>query len=78
VFTLANMPAPPAGSTYRLWRQSAGTWKLLAEPAPDAQGHARLLLELPDKAWPDALRLTREPRGPAGMAPAGVQVLAWH
>ena len=78
VFTLANLPAPPAGSTYRLWRQSGGAWKLLAEPAPDAQGHARLLLELPDKAWPDALRLTREPRGPAGTAPAGVQVLAWH
>ena len=38
VITLANMPAPPAGTTYRLWRLSGGAWKLLAELVPDAQG----------------------------------------
>lgn len=78
VITLANMPAPPAGTTYRLWRLSGGAWKLLAEPVPDAQGRARLLLEPPDRAWPDALRLTQEAHGPAGSGPAGTQVLAWH
>jgi RNA polymerase sigma-70 factor (ECF subfamily) len=77
VFTLANLPEPAAGSTYRLWRLSAGTWQALGEPRPDAQGRARLLIEAPAQAWPEALRLTRENRGPAGAAPAGALVLAW-
>ena len=77
VFNLNNVPAPPAGSTYRLWRQCAGAWRLLCEPAPDASGHGRMVLELPDRLWPEALVLTLEPKGPAGPAPAGVTVLAW-
>ena len=77
VFTLTNVPAPPAGTTYRLWRLSSGAWQLLAEPAPDAQGHARVLIELAEPRWPEALRLTQEPRAPAGSAPAGEPVLAW-
>jgi len=76
VFTLTNVPAPPAGTTYRLWRLSAGAWRLLGEPAPDAQGRARVLIELAEPRWPEALRLTRE-SGPAGSAPSGEPVLAW-
>jgi len=76
VFNLSNLPAPPAGSTYRLWRQAGGAWKLLAEPAPDASGRGRVVLELPDSLWPEALVLTAEDRRP-GAAPAGTRVLAW-
>lgn len=76
VFNLSNLPAPPAGSTYRLWRQAGGAWKLLAEPAPDASGRGRLVLELPDPAWPEALVLTVEDSR-AGQAPSGRPVLAW-
>ena len=76
VFTLTNVPVPPAGTNYRLWRLSAGAWQLLGEPAPDAQGHARVLIELAEPRWPEALRLTRE-RGAAGSAPMGETMLAW-
>ena len=78
VFTLANLPAPPAGTVYRLWRLAGGAWQALAEPAPDPQGRQRLLLEAPSQPWPEALRLTLEPRGGAGAAPAGQLVLAWE
>jgi RNA polymerase sigma-70 factor (ECF subfamily) len=77
VFTLSNVPLAPAGGTYRLWRLGAGAWKLLGEPVPDPQGRGRLLIEVPDRVWPEALTLTLEPRGPAGPAPAGTLVLAW-
>ncbi len=76
VFTLSNLPAPPAGETYRLWRLGGGTWQALGDPKPDRQGRDRLLIEAPVQPWPEALRLTRE-RGPAGAAPAGALVLAW-
>jgi RNA polymerase sigma-70 factor (ECF subfamily) len=76
VFTLSNVPALPAGATYRLWHRSGGAWRLLGEPVPDAQGRGRLVLELPDRAWPEALVLTAEDR-PSGTAPAGRPVLAW-
>jgi RNA polymerase sigma-70 factor (ECF subfamily) len=78
VFTLANLPPVQAGETYRLWRLAGGTWQLLAEPVPDAQGRGRTLLERPGQPWPQALELTREPRGSAGPAPAGARVLAWN
>ena len=77
VVTLANLPAPPAGSVYRLWRRAGGAWQPLAEPAPDSQGRQRLLLEAPVQPWPEALWLTLEPRGAAGQAPAGPPVLVW-
>ena len=77
VFTLANLPPLKAGETYRLWRLAGGTWKLLAEPSPDAQGRGRTLLELSDQLWPQTLELTRENRESASAAPAGTQVLAW-
>ena len=77
VFTLSNVPAPAAGETYRLWRRAGGTWKPLGDLLPDAQGRGRLLLEVPDQLWPEALVLTREARGPAGPAPAAPPVLAW-
>lgn len=77
VFTVSNVAAPPAGTVCRLWRLDAGAWKPIAEPRPDAQGHGRVLIELADPAWPQALRLTLEARGPAGPAPAGTLLLAW-
>jgi len=76
VFNLSNLPAPTAGSTYRLWRQAGGAWKLLAEPVPAVSGRGRLVLELSDPVWPEALVLTAEDRRP-GPAPAGPRVLAW-
>jgi hypothetical protein len=51
---------------------------MLAEPVPDAQGRARMVLEAPAQPWPEALRLTLEDRSPAhGPGPAGAPVLAW-
>ena len=76
VFTLSHVPAPPAGEVYRLWRLSGGAWQLLGEPVPDAQGRGRILLEAPVQPWPEALRLTREPRVSRGSAPAS-PVLLW-
>jgi len=77
VFTLSNLPAAPAGTTYRLWRQSGSAWQALADPRPDAGGRGRYLLEAPSQPWPEALRLTLEPQGAAGPAPAGTLALAW-
>ena len=77
VFTLSRMPAPPAGATYRLWRLQGGAWRRLGELVPDAQGHGRILLEPADRLWPEALRVTLEPPGAPGSAPAGEPVLAW-
>ena len=78
VLTLSHVPVAPAGRSYRLWRRQGGTWQMLAEPVPDAQGRARMVLEAPAQPWPEALRLTLEDRSPAhGPGPAGAPVLAW-
>ena len=77
VFTLANLPVPPGGTTYRLWRLGGAGWQALGDPRPDAQGRARLIFEASAQPWPEALRLTLESQGPAGPAPAGSLVLAW-
>jgi RNA polymerase sigma-70 factor (ECF subfamily) len=77
VVTLAHLPPAPAGSTYRLWRLAGGAWQAMGDLAPDAQGRGRFILEGKDQPWPEALRLCREGRGPAGTAPGGVLVLAW-
>ena len=78
VFNLANLPAPPPGSSYRLWRLAGGAWRLLGEPRPDAQGRGRMVLDLPDRLWPEALTLTVEPQGAPGAAPAGRTMLTWR
>jgi RNA polymerase sigma-70 factor (ECF subfamily) len=74
VFTLSGLPAPPAGETYQLWRLAGGVWLELGALSPDAQGHGRLLLQVPDRLWPERLRLTR---GPGGDPVPGAPVLAW-
>lgn len=77
VFTLSNVPRVDPGETYRLWRFAGGAWKLLGEPIPDERGRGRMLLDASDKAWPEALKLTRERLGRAGSAPGGELMLAW-
>lgn len=77
VFTLSNVPVPNPGETYRLWRLSSGTWKALGEPAPDTQGRGRIIFEVPDLLWPEALRLSLEQQGSNNPTPVGRVVLAW-
>jgi RNA polymerase sigma-70 factor (ECF subfamily) len=77
VVTLSHLPGLPGGETYRLWRFSAGAWQALGDPLPDAQGRGRFIYEAAVQPWPEALRLTREARGPAGPVPGGAPVLSW-
>ena len=78
VFTLSRVAAPPAGAIHRLWGLSGGAWRVIGEPAADAQGHARLILEPPGGFWPEALKLTLEPKDSVSPAPGGVLVLEWR
>ncbi len=77
VFTLSNVPPSAVGETYRLWQLNHGTWKALGDITPDTQGRARLLVEAPGLAWPEALELTQEQLGSALKTPTRPAVLVW-
>lgn len=78
VLTLSHFPPPPAGTRLVLWLEAGSGWTAVPLSAPDAQGAALQILEVPglDRAWPTALRITAE-RG-SGPAPTGAALVAWR
>jgi anti-sigma-K factor RskA len=77
VMTFSNFAPPPPGRVYQAWARHGAVWTSLGTAVPDSAGKARLIAEgAPLASRPDAVQVTVEPAGGAGV-PAGPVVISW-
>lgn len=76
VLTFSYFPPAPAGTCYQAWALDHGTWRSLGVLRLDNTGHTMTIVDQPEKAAPQALKVTREPAG-GSAAPTGTVIVAW-